>query len=604
MHLTDKIFRKIVELSPFPVYVCTGKEMIITVANEATLKAWGRDNSVIGKPFPLALPELHNQPFTDLIRQVLATGETYYSKNDRADLFVDGRLQTFYFKFTYQPLHNEENEIESVLCFATDVTELERSRQEVEKNREILYNMIHQAPVGICIIAREELIVQVANESYLEVVGRKREDLENKPIWLAVPEVKDLYGPVLSEVFNTGVSFRASEHEVPLVRNGRSENVYLDFVYEPITDINGEITSVMVIAIDVTEKVLSRRKIEEAEERARLAIEAAEIGTFAFNIITNEVKGSDRFRAIFGYTEHAEREQLVARFHPDDLEGRRLAHEASLITGKLLYEARVIWEDQSVRWVRINGKLDFRNNKPVRILGTVLDITEFKQLQQQKDDFISVASHELKTPMTTVKASMQVLERLVSSEPGSDRVPQFVGKVNTSLNKMQHLVESLLNVSRITAGQFHLNYTRFRLADLISDCCDYITMTGDYTVQLSGELDAEVFADRYKLDQVVNNLINNAVKYAPQSKLIRIHLENCGDFLRLEVQDFGPGIPETKVPHLFDQYYRADSSGYQYSGLGLGLYICADIIKRHKGEIGVESKEGMGSKFWFTLPVL
>jgi signal transduction histidine kinase len=269
----------------------------------------------------------------------------------------------------------------------------------------------------------------------------------------------------------------------------------------------------------------------------------------------------------------------------------------------LFYEARIIWTDQSVRWVRIQGKVYFKDNKPVRIVGTVLDITEFKHLQQQKDDFISVASHELKTPMTTIKASMQVLDRLLKTEPDSERVPQFMEKVNSNLQKMQQLVEGLLNVSKINAGQLHLHRTTFKLSELINDCCDTLRIDGEYDLQIEGDIDARVFADRYKIDQVVTNLINNAVKYAPESKLIKIDIKKEAHFVKLSVQDFGPGIPQAKLPHLFDRYYRVDNSGYQYSGLGLGLYISADIIRRHNGEIFVESQEGVGSKFWFTLPL-
>lgn len=576
--------------------------MIITVANQATLSAWGRDKSVIGQPFHDALPELHSQPFEGLIKQVLSTGETYYSENDRADLFVDGKLQTYYFKFTYQPLRDDELVLQSVLCFATDVTELERARQEVEKSRETLFNMVRQAPVGICIIKGEDLLVEVVNDAYLELVGRKREEMDGKQIWDAVPEAAETYRPVLKNVIETGIPFHAKEHELILFRNGINERVFIDFVYEPIADIERNITSIMVIAIDVTEKVLALRSIEEAEERARLAIDAAEIGTFDFNILTNDVTGSDRFNQIFGYDSKEIRDNLVSRFHPDDLDGRQIALREAFKTGKLLYEARIILADGSVRWVKVQGSVHYTKSEPVRIVGTVLDITEFKQLQQQKDDFISVASHELKTPMTTVQASMQLLDRLMKGNPDPQRISQFIDRINANLKKMNQLVEGLLNVSKITAGQLHLNCTTFNLADMINDCCEHIRIQDEYELELKGDLDTKVFADRYKIDQVLTNFVNNAVKYAPDSRVIKVKITRVDDFVKVAVQDFGPGIPESKIPHLFERYYRADHNGYQYSGLGLGLFISADIVKRHKGQIGVDSIQGAGSSFWFTLP--
>ncbi|WP_026898182.1 PAS domain-containing sensor histidine kinase [Daejeonella oryzae] len=603
MSFNENVYKSIVEVSPFPVYVCSGDEMIITVANNATLKAWGRDKSVIGQPFSEALPELKDQPFRGLLSHVYETGNTYFSSNDRADLMVDGRIQTFYFKFTYQPLRDSNNIITSVLCFATDVTELERSRQAVEASQNTLYNIIKQAPVAICILDANDLTVQVVNDSYLELVRKTRSELENQPVWEAVPEAAELYAPILNNVIKTGETYYAKEHEVILIRQGAEELVFIDFVYEPISDINGKINTVMVIGMEITEKVIARRLIEEAEERARLAIDAAEIGSFDLDMATGNMVTSIRFNQIFGISSTPSRNTILELIHPDDIALRDAAYEFARNTGKLFYEARFIWKDGSIHWVRVQGKLYLgTDTHPTRILGTVLDITEFKHLQQQKDDFISVASHELKTPLTSVKASMQLLERLIRQDPTSDKVSLFIDKANSSLTKMHHLVESLLNVSKIAADQLVLNKSNFIASEMIKDCCEHIRLTGKYNLVLSGDMELVFYADKNRIDQVLVNFINNAVKYAPESDTINIHISKEGDNSKLSVQDFGRGIPAEKLPHLFERYYRVDSSGVQYSGLGLGLYISADIIERHGGKIGVYSEKGIGSTFWFTLP--
>jgi PAS domain S-box-containing protein len=601
---TENIFRDIVEISPFPVYLCTGDNMIITVANNATLKAWGRDSSVIGKPFFDALPELEDQPFLGYLQSVYRTGKPFYSDSSRADLLIGGEMQTFYYKFTYQPMYNAEGKIYGVSAFNTDVTELERAKQAVEESEMTLYNLVRQAPVGICIIRADDLMIVVVNDSYLEVVGKKRRELENHTIWNAVPEAAEIYAPIMNQVIDTGVAFIAKEAEVVLVRNKKSETVFMDFVFEPVRHFDGSINAVMVICIDVTDNVRARRNIEDVEERGRLAIEAAEIGTFDLDLLTQVMVTSDRFNIIFGFGKSTARHNLIDAIHPDDLKIRARAHEESEKTGSLFYEARIIHPDGSIHWIRIQAKTYFNSeNTPVRMLGTVLDITEFKRLQQQKDDFISVASHELKTPMTSLKASIQILDKLIKTNGDPQKVTAFIEKANTSLIKMQHLIESLLNVSKITAGQLALNKTLFKAGEMITEACDHIRIAGDYELVLNGDTELELTADRGKIEQVIVNFINNAIKYAPESHRIIVNVVKRTKTVKISVQDFGEGIAYDKIPHLFERYYRVDSSGVQYSGLGLGLYISAEIVERHGGKIGVNSEAGKGSTFWFTLPI-
>ena len=126
---------------------------------------------------------------------------------------------------------------------------------------------------------------------------------------------------------------------------------------------------------------------------------------------------------------------------------------------------------------------------------------------------------------------------------------------------------------------------------------------GKHNLVFGGDRDLEIHADEHRIDQVVVNFVNNAVKYAPDSKDICLNVEKIGNMAKISVKDTGPGIAPDKIPHLFSRYYRADYSGSQYSGLGLGLYISAEIVKRHGGEIGVDSELGKGSTFWFKLPI-
>ncbi|MEO7214485.1 ATP-binding protein [Mucilaginibacter sp.] len=546
-------------------------------------------------------------------QQAIQTKQSHTMHNYRYDIPIRGtdEFEERYWTTTNTPILDANGEVRYFIHSPANVTELYKLNQKeqagidaLKNQRQQLYSSFMQAPLGICIISGGDLVVQMANDSYLELVGKSRSELEHRGIWDAVPEAAEAYAPVLNKVIETGVAFFAKEHEVTMIRKGKPERVFLDFVYEPISDVAGVNNAVMVIAIDVTDKVVARRRIEEAEERARLAIDAAEIGTFDFDPVNDSVVTSDRFNAIFGFDGARPRDEYRQRIHKDDLALRQAAHERAMETGKLFYEVRLVWPDDSLHWIRVQADVYYNGaDKPYRMLGTVLDITEFKRLQQQKDDFISVASHELKTPMTSVKASMQLLERLVKTQPSSDRIPVFLEKANTNLTKMQHLVDALLNVSKIAEGQLALHKTDFIAAEMVNECCDHVRLIGTHELILTGDTQLQVHADKERIDQVVVNLVNNAIKYAPDSNKILLHIAQTANMAKISIQDFGRGIPPEKLPHLFERYYRVDASGVQFSGLGLGLYISAEIIERHGGQIGVDSVVGEGSTFWFTLPL-
>jgi PAS domain S-box-containing protein len=484
---------------------------------------------------------------------------------------------------------------------ATTNEELAESNDELLLSEARFRNLIKQAPVAICVIRAEDLIVTEVNDGYLELVGKTREQLEKRLIWEGVAEAAEVYSPLMQQVISTGIAFHGREHELVLNRNGMDETVFIDFVYEPVTDLKGTVTSIMVVGNDVTDKVTARKEIEDIEERGRLAIEASEIGTYELSYADQTLKGSKRFDEVFGVTSPVSRAQVLATYHPLDAHLSDQAHTIAKETGKLFYETRIMSADGSVKWIRLQGNVHYDSNGNLKkMLGTVTDITAYKQLQQQKDDFISIASHELKTPLTSLKASLQLLDRMKTSPTAL--LPKLIEQCNKSMGKISELVEELLNVTRINEGKMLLNKKKFNLIQMVDECCSHVIQLGTHELVVDGERNLEIVADENRIQQVVINFINNAIKYAPKSKQIFLTIEHSSHSVRFSLRDTGPGIPADKLPHLFERYYRVDPKGIQVSGLGLGLYISADIIERHGGEIGAESIEGVGSTFWFTLP--
>jgi two-component system CheB/CheR fusion protein len=241
------------------------------------------------------------------------------------------------------------------------------------------------------------------------------------------------------------------------------------------------------------------------------------------------------------------------------------------------------------------------NGEIISGIATFMDVTHRRKVFEQKDEFISVASQELKTPITSLKASLQLLKRL-STGAESELFHKLMEQASKSMNRVSILIEDLLNASKFTGGQLHLNKKCTNLYELIAGCCDEFRLENQYHITMSGNKSLNVEVDAYKIEQVLINLINNAIKYASESLEIRITVECVGAMAKVAVTDKGPGIQPEVVPHLFERYYRVDPAGRQYSGLGLGLYISSEIIKKHNGQIGAESEPGNGSTFWFMLP--
>jgi signal transduction histidine kinase len=291
---------------------------------------------------------------------------------------------------------------------------------------------------------------------------------------------------------------------------------------------------------------------------------------------------------------------LLDCFLPEDQQALEKLLTAIKPEQQFDYQGRVKTPDGIIKWINFQGRAEQLSDGQARLLGTLYDITRDKLAEKEKDDFISIASHELKTPLTALKSSLQLLERM--KDAPTPKMAPLIDQAGKSMHKITVLVDDLLNASRVNEGQLHLKKGRFNLSKAIEECCLHITSAGIYRIVTEGVKDAEVEGDSERIQRVIINFVNNAVKYAPKSKEIVIRVDQLKDAVKLSVSDQGGGIAEEKLPHLFDRYYRADENGGQYSGLGLGLYISAEIIRKHQGEIGVESVPGQGSTFWFTLP--
>ena len=399
MEENEQKIRAIIENSPFPIAVYTGKEMIVEMANETIINMWGKGNQVIGKSFKEVLPEFTNQLVFEQIKTVYETGQSYHTKNTPLDLTIDGKLRTFYFNYSLTPLYDINCTIYGVMNTGVDVTDLILAKKKIEESDKRFRNTVKQAPVGITILRGKDHIVEMANEAYLKLVDKEESFLIGKPLFDSLPEAKEAVGSLLDNVLLTGIPFHGNELPVQINRYGNIRLLYFDFLYHPLEEENGAISGIIVTVTDVTEKVESRKITEQNEERLNIIVEASELGTWELNLKTREPLYSKRYIEIIGgYTDELElsQQQLLQHLHPEDFHIRESAYRASLISNNLNYEARVIWKDKSVHWIEIKGKIFYdTKNLPEKLLGTARDITKEKTFANELEKQVKKRTREL-----------------------------------------------------------------------------------------------------------------------------------------------------------------------------------------------------------------
>jgi signal transduction histidine kinase len=268
------------------------------------------------------------------------------------------------------------------------------------------------------------------------------------------------------------------------------------------------------------------------------------------------------------------------------------------------FEVEHDYKDIGQKTMLLNARtLQQGPDKTSLILLAIEDITERKQLEQQKDEFISIASHELKTPITSIKAYTQILEQRFR-KVGDIKSAEVVAKMDAQLDKFTILIGDLLDVTKLEAGKIQFNETFFDLNELVKETVNELQRTTKkhhLTTEL--QLSINVFGDHDRIGQVVTNFITNAIKYSPQADKINIKTIITNDHVIFSVQDFGMGLSSEDQARVFERFYRVSGSDQNtFSGLGLGLYISSEIIKRHKGRVWVESNKARGSIFYFSLP--
>jgi PAS domain S-box-containing protein len=621
--------------SKFPMFVWWGPELT-TIYNDAYRPIAGEKHpSLLGKSGKEGWVEIWGD-LGPLVERVFSGTSTW---SDDQVLYMNrhGYIEETYFTFSYSPVMDESGNVGGLFCACIETTEKVMAARKIKENERNLRNTILQSPVAMSILKGPNFMVEIANKRMYELWGRGEDELLHRPIFEGLPEARHQgLEEILLHVYKSGESYTANERPIPLPRKGSVETIYLNFVYEPFREGDSTISGILVVATDVTDQVIARRKIEESEARTRLSTAAAHLGTYDIDLVQEKIIYSDRLKDIFeleegkGITHHF----LVERLHPEDVQIRKNAHEQALQTGELFYEARIILPGNNVKWIRLNGKYIFENNQPVSLVGTVMDISnekktaelleqkieertkELTQLNEQLKQFTYAASHDLQEPLRKITYFMDRL--IVKISPTLDEEDKKITeRISKTTERMRVLINDLLAYSNTSLGI--TGFQEVDLSTVVQEVLDDMEATIiDNGASVVYENLPKVTGDARQLRQMFQNLISNALKYhkigeesrvhigvnlVNAADIKNIHLEDSSAFYHLiQVTDNGIGFKNEDASRIFQLFQRLHGRS-EYAGTGVGLAIVQKVVENHKGYIWAESEPGNGASFNILLPV-
>jgi two-component system CheB/CheR fusion protein len=257
------------------------------------------------------------------------------------------------------------------------------------------------------------------------------------------------------------------------------------------------------------------------------------------------------------------------------------------------------------RWLEAKGQPIERDGQLQGGVIVIRDISE-RSLRRLQDEFLALASHELRTPLTAARSALQLVMRNANGSADPQTIQRWAGIALRQVERLVQLVSDLMDVGRLQSGHLNLHMQPFSLGDVVTQAVEAARLLApDQPIELSvPEQPLTVAGDPVRIEQIVTNLLNNAVKYAPQSPQIKVRLRRVGDHAELQVEDAGPGIAAEKLPRLFSRYYQADEGEQRsQSGLGLGLFLTKELVTAHGGTVDVVSRENVGTTFTITLPL-
>jgi len=611
-----------------------------TYANSALLAMWGKtwENSVGKGLLENGYEPWHAAMHEREIDQVKATKQPVRGEVS----FPHAILGRRFYDYILTPVLNEYGDVEAVAGTTRDITERKQWEESLASSSEEL-RVINEEMTAV----NEELAF--VNQQLLEARQKIEEsetalrlalDAANFGTWfihsvtrefVTDARLKELFGyypdedlsieQALAQITEEYRGFVTTKLENAIYHNGDYDVTYpviglhdqqlrwLRAIGNLKADPSGAFSAFTGVVMDITEQYLAVKNVERAEESLRMAVDAAGLGTYYINVIDRIFYPSSKLKEFFGFgpDDEVPYEAAINQIHPDYRQAAANLVEAAITKGvKFDMEYPIIGHnDGKIRWVRGIGTVQ-QDEKGINryFTGVLHEITEQKQDEIRKNDFIGMVSHELKTPLTSLSAIIQVANsKLKASE--DQFLAGAMNKANDQVKRMSTMINGFLNISRLESGKILIEKERFNIEELVREIADEMRIAfPTHTLNFGLCQPVDVYADRDKINSVISNLISNAVKYSSKDTTVWVDCVAGKNEVIVSVRDEGIGINPLDADKIFDRYYRVESSNTRHiSGFGIGLYLSAEIIEHHGGRIWLESEPGIGSTFYFSLPL-
>jgi PAS domain S-box-containing protein len=658
----EERLRTIFNHAPIGLGLLRGEDHTFELVNERIAELAGRrPEDLQGKPLLEALPELARQGLKEIFDSVRQTGQRFIAPEISIDLLRNGQLETAHFYANFEPVHEPDGSI-SIVDFSLEITQQITNQRALQTSEARFRSIVEQAPMALGLLRGREMTIEIGNQRVFEVWG-KDESVTGMRLIDALPEIKEQgFIELLESVYDTGQPYEGIGVLAKLVRHGKLEDVYFDFVYTPLRE-NDQITGIMIMAVEVTPQVLARQAIEKSEARFRglvhespFAIAVYETSELLISVANEamiklwgktpavigqkladavpELKGQP-FIALLNtvysmgttYRTQEQEAKLVVDGHLQSFwfnfvyqplfteEGKvyGVLNMAVDVTEQVM--SRLLLEQSEAQYRELAGALEERVDQRTQEL--TLANTDLKRSNDNLQQFAYVASHDLQEPLRKIQAFSSLLtERYAFSlgEEGTD----LVRRMHQASFRMSALIKDLLAYSRISTRQ--QAFGNVSLNDIVANVLNTLEwQVEERQAQVVVDKLPVIKGDELQLGQLFQNLISNALKFTPleevphvtirctykqRNKLpANVHpISEAYRFCEISIVDNGIGFNTKYLDRIFQVFQRLHNRD-AFPGTGVGLAICQRVVENHGGAITADSQPGEGSTFCVYLPV-